>query len=357
MIFFKKNNRKLSEEPSFSKAKFVTIGEPLRWVSSGTEQPTEEVFSDEQLEKYKAVLKHFSRPELVLPTVEATHDDGRHKMRPLSQYEKAWLTRECIIRYLKAVKWVVGEAINRLTLSIGWRRQFGISNFGEENGDSLTGETVSVENETGKEVILGFDKDRRPILYLKPGRQNTRTSRRQIQHLVFMLERVIDLMPPGQDTLTLLIDFRDHNDIPKVLGNSKTPPIGVGKEVLHILQTHYPERLGKALLTNIPWLAWSFLKMIHPFIDPQTRDKLVLDEPFENYVSLDQLDKSYGGYLDFVYDHKTYWPKLLEYTKNNRTHCMQRFHRFGGTVGLSEYDMIGHHDELKFPIDTSLLTS
>ena len=202
-------------------------------------------------------------------------------------------------RYLRATKWDVKDCIERIALSLSWRRQFGIDHFGEENGDRLTADAVAVEEETGKQVVLGFENDARPILYLKPGRQNTKTSHRQVQHLVFMLERVIDFMPAGQDSLALLIDFKDHADVPKVSGNSKIPPIGVGKEVLHILQTHYPERLGKALLTNIPWLAWTFLKMIHPFIDPLTREKLVFDEPFNKYVPMDQLDKLYGGYLDF----------------------------------------------------------
>ena len=157
---------------------------------------------------------------------------------------------------------------------------------------SLTADSVAIENETGKQVVLGYENDARPILYLKPGRQNTATSHRQVKHLVFMLERVIDFMPRGQDSLALLIDFEKYSDVPKA-ETSKIPPLGVGKEVLHILQTHYPERLGKALLTNIPWLAWTFLKLIHPFIDPLTREKLVFDEPFGKYVPQEELDALY----------------------------------------------------------------
>ncbi|SCU98495.1 LAMI_0F14906g1_1 [Lachancea mirantina] len=347
---FRRNKDKSKESSSVDTSKLIEVETPIENVPATITPPKPTELTSEQQELYGKVFGHFSNPELVVPTREKKAG-GDQTLKPLSPHEKAWLTRECFLRYLRATKWKLDDCIERISLSLAWRREFGISEFGEENGDTLTGETVAIEDETGKQVVLGFENDARPILYLKPGRQNTKTSHRQVQHLVYMLERVIDFMPPGQDSLALLIDFKEYPDVPKVAGNSKIPPLGVGKEVLHILQTHYPERLGKALLTNIPWLAWTFLKMIHPFIDPLTREKLVFDEPFPKYVPKDQLDKLYGGYLDFTYKHDVYWPKLLEITAEKRAHYLQRFEKFGATVGLSEVDLRGDHDEQRFPID------
>lgn len=107
--------------------------------------------------------------------------------------------------------------------------------------DSHTAEYFSEENATGKQVIMGYDIAARPCLYLNPGQQNTPRSDKQIQHLVFSLERVIDLMQPGQETLVLLINYKEA---------VKGPSGGQGRQVLKILQSHYPERLGKALLIN-----------------------------------------------------------------------------------------------------------
>jgi head-tail adaptor len=57
-----------------------------------------------------------------------------------------------------------------------------------------------------------------------------------------MLERVIDLMIPGQETLSLLVNFRRAaGEQSRVQGRRQT---------LNILQTHYPERLGRALVIN-----------------------------------------------------------------------------------------------------------
>jgi hypothetical protein len=96
---------------------------------------------------------------------------------------------------------------------------------------------------TGKQLLLGYDNCSRPCLYLIPSRQNTEQSPRQIQQLVYSLERAVDMMPQGVETLSLLTDFKHSS-------NSKNPSAGTGRQVLHILQTHYPERLGKALVIN-----------------------------------------------------------------------------------------------------------
>lgn len=149
--------------------------------------------------------------------------------------DRIFLTRECLLRYLRATKWNVAEAVKRLRNTLAWRRDY--------IGDKLTPEYISIENETGKQVLLGYDIQGRPCHYLIPSNQNTKTSPRQIQHLVFMLERVIELMPPGQESLTLVIDFNQTK-------NGQNSTIGQAKQTLDFLQNHYPERLGRALVIN-----------------------------------------------------------------------------------------------------------
>ncbi|KAI0463255.1 Phosphatidylinositol transfer protein (PITP) [Komagataella kurtzmanii] len=299
--------------------------------------PKEAELTAEQQKLYDQVLEYFSNEDLKIPVTEKNSSSSDHQ--PLSYDEKAWLTREAILRYLRATKWHYKDCIDRIEGTIAWRREFGISAQLDDSLNTVTAELVSPENETGKEVILGFENDARPCLYLKPGRQNTKTSHRQVQHLVFMLERVIDYMPSGQDSLALLIDFKQHPEVAANVSTSKIPPIGVGRQVLHILQTHYPERLGKALLTNIPWLGWTFLKVIHPFIDPLTREKLVFDEPFIQYCPKEQLDHEFEGDVNFVYDHAKYWPEMLKIAREKKEHYMQRFEELGATIGLSEIDL------------------
>lgn len=304
---------------------------PFTQPSLGSAVPKETDLTAEQLEKYGLVLDHFKKEDIKVAQSEA---DYKNKIfhSELTRLEKSWLTRECFLRYLRATKWVVKDCISRIELTLAWRREFGIS----LEKDTVNGDLCSPENETGKEVILGYDNDARPCLYLKPGRQNTKTSQRQVQHLVYMLERVIDYMPSGQDSLALLIDFKAH---PIGTEGGKIPPVNTGRQVLHILQTHYPERLGKALLTNIPWLGWTFLKIIHPFIDPLTREKLVFDQPFVDYVPKDQLDCDFGGNVNFDYNHEKYWPKMIQIADEKKKHYLDNFDKLGGEIGLSEVEL------------------
>lgn len=161
----------------------------------------------------------------------------KDKAGPLTDSEKMWLTRECLLRYLRATRWHEKEAEKRVLGTLTWRREYGV--------EELTAEHISPENETGKQVLLGFDKQCRPVHYLLPGRQNTDATPRQTQHLVYMVERVIELMPARQDTLCLLVNMQKSKN-----RSNTAPGIQIAREVLHILQTHYPERLGKALVVN-----------------------------------------------------------------------------------------------------------
>lgn len=191
--------------------------------------PTPELKPEEQ-KKYEQVLETVKSWEEVPSKV-----DG--KAGHVTEDEIMWLTRECLLRYLRATKWSVVEASKRLLATLTWRREYGV--------EGHTADYISEENETGKQLLLGYDNGARPCLYLNPGLQNTQPSAKQVQHLVFMLERTVDLMVPGQETLALLINFKSTKS-----KNNVSPPLSQSREVLNILQTHYPERLGRALIIN-----------------------------------------------------------------------------------------------------------
>lgn len=202
---------------------------PIPSPTAYSKTPERAAINEEQQSKYDWLL------EKVKSWTEVPSTKG--KAGPLTDSERQWLTRECLLRYLRAVKWKKEDAEKRIIDTLTWRREYGV--------EGLTPDHISPENETGKQIILGFDKQGRPCQYLNPGRQNTDVSPRQVQHLVFMVERVLEILPPQQETLALLINFKSSKN-----RSNTAPGIGQGKEVLNILQTHYPERLGKALIIN-----------------------------------------------------------------------------------------------------------
>ncbi|KAF5856460.1 hypothetical protein ETB97_007321 [Aspergillus alliaceus] len=286
-----------------------------RPLESAKPPPPAELTSDQQ-EKYNSVLEAVSAWTTV-PTTSAKNAPKE----PITDNERMFLTRECLLRYLRATKWNVPEAVTRLERTLTWRREYGV--------EKLTPEFISVENETGKQVILGYDIHARPCLYLLPSNQNTEKSDRQIQHLVFMLERIIDLMGPDQETLALIVNYSDTK-------SGQNASVGQAKQTLNFLQNHYPERMGRALVINMPFLIMGFFKLITPFIDPLTRQKLKFNEDLREHVPAAQLMKSMGGDVEFRYDHETYWPALNKLVEQRRAAYRERWIQGGKRIG--EYE-------------------
>lgn len=279
------------------------------------------VLTEEQQQKYEWLLQQ-AKGWTEVPSTKG-------KAGPLTDSEKFWLTKECLLRYLRATKWHEKDAEKRLLETLAWRREYGV--------EELTADHISPENETGKQVILGYDKEARVCQYLSPGRQNTEPSPRQVQHLVYMVERVIDIMPAGQETLALLINFKQSKS-----RSNTAPGLGLAREVLHILQHHYPERLGKALIINMPWIVTGFFKLITPFIDPNTREKLKFNEDMSQYVPPEQMWSEFSsGKLDFDYDHSVYWPALHKLCSERREARWQRWVAGGQQLGESEDYLAG----------------
>ncbi|KAL2176443.1 CRAL-TRIO domain-containing protein [Thermothelomyces heterothallicus CBS 202.75] len=294
---------------------------PLPFPTPESRPKERPVLTAEQQQKYDWLLQQ------VNGWTEVPSTNG--KAGSLTDGEKFWLTKECLLRYLRATKWHEKEAEKRLLETLAWRREYGV--------EELTAEHISPENETGKQVILGYDKEARVCHYLNPGRQNTEPSPRQVQHLVYMVERVIDIMPPGQETLALLINFKQGKS-----RSNTAPSLGMAREVLHILQHHYPERLGRALIINMPWIVTGFFKLITPFIDPNTREKLKFNEDMSQYVPTEQMWSEFStGELEFDYDHSVYWPALHKLCKERREARWQRWVAGGRQLGESEDYLAG----------------
>lgn len=99
-------------------------------------------------------------------------------------WERRWIEDPCTARrYANAVKWDLTQAKKRAADTLHWRRDF--------KPDLLVPDQVKREGETGKHIISGFDNEARPILYLRPGRENTEPNPQQIRYLVWSLERAI----------------------------------------------------------------------------------------------------------------------------------------------------------------------
>jgi hypothetical protein len=105
---------------------------------------------------------------------------------------------------------------------------------------------------------------------------------------------------------------------------------------------HYPERLGAALILNVPFLIQAFFSMIRPFIDPITRNKMKFNPKAvqDGLFAADELfkDSGWGGSREFVWDHEKYWGSFVRMCAEIREDQMARWRKLGGCVGCDERD-------------------
>ncbi|KAG6877808.1 hypothetical protein C0993_003782 [Termitomyces sp. T159_Od127] len=232
---------------------------------------------DVEQKMYDDVLQHFSDPTYSLPGIEEKGE--------LTEAEKFWLSRECLLRYLRAVKWKTTKAaIQRLEATLKWRREYGLYDVVSAN-------------------------------HVEP----------EVRNKNFLVK----------STLALLINYGDK---------AKNPSLGVARTVLNILQDHYPERLGVALILNVPFLLNAFYKLINPFIDPVSREKMKFNPRVieDNLFTPDMvISEWWGGDCDFEYVHDKYWPALLNLCESRRKAFLEKWRVLGGTVGLKEWEYKG----------------
>ena len=143
-------------------------------------------------------------------------------------------------------------------------------------------------------------------------------------HFCFFRERAKDLMPPGQESIVILVDYKSTT-------LRTNPSISVASKVLNILQQHYVETLGRAIVVNLPLLLNFFYKGISPFLDPVTRDKVCWDELLRlaklqyvcqqmrfnpdlfELIPRSQLDADFGGEHTFAFDPESYWNQIVAF--------------------------------------------
>uniref|UniRef100_A0ACD5YZ00 Uncharacterized protein n=1 Tax=Avena sativa TaxID=4498 RepID=A0ACD5YZ00_AVESA len=210
-----------------------------------------------------------------------------------------------IARYLIARNWDVKKATKMLMKTLKWRSEY--------KPDEIRWDDISDEAVTGKNYRCDyFDKSGRSILVMRPSCQNTKNAKGQVRNLVYCMEHAILNLPPGQDQMVWLIDFAGF-------GMSHLS-LHVTKLTADVLQGHYPERLGLAILYNAPRFFESFWKIASPILEPKTRNKVKFvysDNPetskiMEDLFNMDELECAFGGRGQATFNITDYAARMRE---------------------------------------------
>lgn len=118
-------------------------------------------------------------------------------------------------------------------------------------------------------------------------------------------------------------------------------PFGPSSHLPFLAAPADPERLGRALVTNVPFLVNAFFKLITPFIDPLTRPKLRFNPDClaEGLFAPPQLLAEWGGAATVAYEHDKYWAPLVRMCAERRERMWEQWRARGAKVGVREWDM------------------
>ncbi|MFQ6623473.1 hypothetical protein Gotur_004424 [Gossypium turneri] len=230
----------------------------------------------------------------------------RTAIGPLSGRSAKYCTDACLRRYLEARNWNVDKAKKMLEETLKWRLTY--------KPEEIRWHEVAHEGETGKVSRANFhDHQGRTVLIMRPGMQNTKSAENNIRHLVYLLENAIMNLAEGQEQMSWLIDFTGFS-------LNTSIPIKVARDIVYILQGHYPERLAVAFLCNPPKVFEAFYKAIKYFLDPKTAQKVKFVysrnkdsvELMKSYFDVEDLPGEFGGNGTLKYDHEEFSRLMAE---------------------------------------------
>lgn len=158
-----------------------------------------------------------------------------------------------------------------------------------------------------KAQFIGVSKAGMPVALVHIGRHaNDEPVAENIALAIFMLEYAIQSMQPGIEMLMVLIDFDGFS--------LRCIDYAFLRQAISILQNNYPERLGLVCLLDAPFVCQAAWRVIRPWLDDKTREKVIfLNGQQGRGVLLELIDASvlptkYGGKSPYNPDEDTAHP-------------------------------------------------
>lgn len=205
---------------------------------------------------------------------------------------------QTLLRWLKAEKYCVNKAEQRLRAHATWRQEYVPLGRIQES-------EIQPELDAEKTFLQGCDKLGRPlsICVINKHSKSRRKLEQTKRYIAYSLDNSIQavdykLNPSGKTCA--IFDLRgltfDAMDKP------------ILEVVFDLLQNHYPERfrLGKLWMYDAPTMFWAVWQIVSPFIDPATKEKVTFVssssavQEFQEAIDPSVLPKGYGGQAEMI---------------------------------------------------------
>ncbi|EQK99028.1 CRAL/TRIO domain protein [Ophiocordyceps sinensis CO18] len=221
-----------------------------------------------------------------------------------------------VLRFLRARKWDVQQALVMLVSAMDWRHtdmhvDSDIIKNGEagavqdeQNGSAeakkLAGDFMA-QSRQGKSFLHGTDKEGRPICVVrvrlhKPGAQSAESLERST---VFIIETARLSLQPPVDTATIIFDMTGFS-----MANMDYQPV---KFMIQCFEANYPESLGAVLVHNAPWVFQGIWRIIRGWLDPVVAAKVHFTNykaGLEEFIEPSHIIKELEGDEDWEYKYE-----------------------------------------------------
>ena len=175
-------------------------------------------------------------------------------------YNRAEVDDWMLLRYLVARNWNVKKSSAMLDKTMEWRVKV--------NSQTASCPRCPRDPDGHMMCFVGWDLQHRPVMYMSHRWAMERSNvEEQVTHSIETYNHMIRLMPEGVGKWVACVDFVTYSHWRD--GNSKS-----GKEVVTMLQDHFPERLGLQVLVDPPTAFWLLWKVLSLLIDEKTKAKV-----------------------------------------------------------------------------------
>jgi len=179
----------------------------------------------------------------------------------ISPKQKEYMTDVCLEIHLRARKYDMDKSFHILSESLKWIR---------EHDELLTTMKCPQCVEDPSQHYfkpLGTDNKNRPIMYTTAGCYFDITLKHSYEHNIIAFENMIKSMQPGTEKFVYVAD----------LFNMGLAKIDLKNNIafFRTIQAPYRGRLGQLVLVDPPSAIWVGLRLVKPFLKPETLEKIM----------------------------------------------------------------------------------
>ncbi|KAL8739244.1 MAG: hypothetical protein Q9181_000135 [Wetmoreana brouardii] len=212
-----------------------------------------------------------------------------------------------LLRFLRARKWDVHNALVMLIATMNWRmKDMHVDEDIVKKGEGQavvdsSSSNAAVKKEArdflaqlrlGKSFLHGTDKAGRPMCFVRVRlhRQGEQSETSLERYTVYTIETARLLLAPHVDTAAIVFDMTGFS-----MANMDYSPV---KFMIKCFEANYPESLGVVLVHKSPWIFHSIWKIIKGWLDPVVAAKVHFTqnlEELEQFIEKSHIIKELGG--------------------------------------------------------------